>query len=130
MSYTKVKEFNGDEAEFPTWKVKFEAMATMKGFGEALDPNFKTEMPARFDEALNLSNNDEKKKKEALVKNNVAMSYFTMGLTGDDVLCMIEEVKTPEFPGGIACDLWTNLMEEYRPDDTIGAAQQLNDLWH
>ena len=112
VSYTKVKEFNGDEAEFPTWKVKFEAMATMKGFGEALDPNFKTEMPARFDEALNVSNNDEKKKKEALVKNNVAMSYFTMGMTGDKMLCMIEEVKTPEFPGGIACDLWANLMEE------------------
>ena len=105
VSYTKVKEFNGDEAEIPAWKVKFDAIVTMKGFGEALDPNFKTEMPARFDEALNVSNNDEKKKKEALVKNNLAMSYFPMWLTGNGMLCMIEEVKTAEFPGGIACDL-------------------------
>ena len=75
-----------------------------------------------------MNNSVQKKKKEALVMNNLAMSYFLMSFAGYEMLCMLEEVKTPEFPGGIACNLWANLLDKYCPDDTIGVAQQLTDL--
>ena len=128
VSFTKVSEFDGEDDKFPMWKMKFEAIATMKGFREALQPNFKNEMPDKFDEVLRDNDPDEKKKKDALKQNNLAMSYFTMAFMGDELLCMLEEVKTPEFPGGIAWQLWSDLMDEYHPNDTIGALHQLNEL--
>ena len=51
-----------------------------------------------------------------------------MAFTGDKLLYILEEVKTPIFPGGIAWQLWSDLMDEYRPNDMIGAAHKLNEL--
>ena len=38
LSFTKVTNFDGEEENFPLWKMKFEAIATLKGFYEALQP--------------------------------------------------------------------------------------------
>ena len=51
-----------------------------------------------------------------------------MAFWRNKIPCLIEEVKTPEFPGGIACEFWKNLLDKFRPDDMIGAAQQLHEL--
>ncbi len=76
-------------------------------------------MPDKFDDMLRDTEPDEKKKKNTLKKNNIAISHFTMTFMGDGLLCMLEEMKTPEFPGGIAWQLWSDIMDEYRPNNTI-----------
>ena len=128
VSFTKVTEFDREEENFPLWKMKFEAIATLNEFCEALQPIFRNEMPDKCDEVLQDTDDGEKKKKDAPKKNNLAMSYFTMAFTGDELLCMLEEVKTPRFPGGIAWQLLLDLMDKYQPNDTIGAVHQLNEL--
>ncbi len=121
-------KFDGEEGNFLLWKMKFEAIATLKEFCEALQPIFRNERPDKCDEILQDTDDSEKNKKDALKKNNLAMSYFTMAFTGDKLLCMLEEVKTPKFPGGIAWQLSLDLMIKYQPNDTIGAVHQLNEL--
>ena len=123
---SKLAEFRGDEKEFPTFVSRFQALATLKEFREALASIFGDQLPDLEDETL--SGSTEDKKKKALEKNNLAMSYLAMVLAGDEMLCMIEEAKTPEFPGGLAFELWKALLDEFRPDDTIGTAQQLSEL--
>ena len=54
----------------------------MKKFSEALDESFKNKLPVQQDAVLNKNNSDEKKQMEALVMNNIAMSYITMALSG------------------------------------------------
>ena len=97
-------------------------------FCKALEPTFKTETPSHHDKALDETNSVQKQKKEVVKKNHLAMSYFSTLFIGDEMLCMLEEVKTPAFSDGIACNLWANLLDKYCPDDTIGVAQQLTDL--
>ena len=41
---------------------------------------------------------------------------------------MAKELKTEEFPGGIAYKLILLLLDKYCPNDIIGAAEQLNEL--
>ena len=51
-----------------------------------------------------------------------------MAFSKAELLDMIEDSKTDEFPGGIACELWKSLNDEYRPSTTVGAAKQLSEL--
>ena len=125
VSFTKIKEFKGNEEEFLLWTNQFRALATLKIFEKALHPDFKDdEMLVQHDKTLNKNNAGDKKKKiEALATNNLGISYLSMAFTGDEMLCMIEEVKTPTFPGDVVCDLWKNLMDTFWPDDRIRVAQ-------
>ena len=62
-------------------------------------------MPASYNTVLDVTDLNQTAQKDALKMNNVAMSYFTMAMSSDELLCMIEECKTVNFPGGIACEL-------------------------
>ena len=128
VSVHKVPEFSGEDAEFPVWWSQFQALGVLKGFSDALEPNFESTLPASYNAVLDVTDLNQKAQKDALKMNNVAMSYFTMALSSDELLCTIEECKTVNFPGGIACELVKSLLDEFKPNDTIGAAQQLKEL--
>ncbi len=102
----------------------------VKKFSKALDESFKNKLPAQHNTVLNKNNTDNKKQMEALVINNITMSYITMALSGNKALYMVEEVKTEEFSGGIVYKLIFLLLDEYWPEDIIGAAKNWMSLWN
>ncbi len=92
VRFTKVTEFDGEEENFPLWKMKFKAIAILKGFCEALQPIFRNEMPDQFDEVLQDTKPSEKKKKDVLKSNNLPMSYFMVAFACNQLLSMLEGV--------------------------------------
>ena len=128
VSVTKVPKFAGNGKKFRVFDSQFRAVCTLKNCSEALDESFKKELPAAFNTVLNVSDPAEKKQKEALVKNNLAMSYLAFALITDEGLDYLEEAKSANFPGGEAHLVWKSLKDEYVPDDQISMAQQLNEL--
>jgi hypothetical protein len=128
MNVYKVPNFGGKQEDFPVWMTKAQAVATLKGFAPALELGFESKLPDRADAVLNENDAGDKAKKLALEMNNLGMSHLTMALGSDEMLGMIEQSKTPEFPGGLACKVWEALLEEYQPDDTIASAEMLRAL--
>jgi len=126
VSVTKVPNFTG--RKFRVFDSQFKAVCTLKKCDEALEETFKKELPARSDAVLDDTNATEKKQKEALMKNNLAMSYLAFALTTEEGLDFLEESKSAEFPGGEAHRVYTALKDEYVPNDQMSKAQQLNEL--
>ena len=127
-NFCKIPEFNGDAKKFPVWASKMQALLTVKGIAETSIMGFKLQMAANASVVLDPKNAAEMLQIQAKVKNDLAMSYFAMALASDELLCMIEEVKTTDWPGGLACELWKELQDEFKPNDTIAKAEQLKKL--
>ena len=53
----------------------------------------------------------------------MAVCYFRLSLYSPKLLKMIEASKSPEWPGGLACDIKKRLMKKYRPDDVTALAE-------
>ncbi len=66
VSFTKVTKFDGEEENFSLWNIKFEVIATLKGFHKSLQPNFKNEMSDKFDDVLRDNNANEKRRRTCL----------------------------------------------------------------
>ena len=66
------------EGKWQVFSVKFKAMAAIKGFAEALEPEFNSKFPASEDTSLDLVKEDEKAQSEAKEKNALAVHYLTM----------------------------------------------------
>ena len=64
-------------------------------------------------------NSTEKKQKEALMKNNLAMSYLAFALTTEEGLDFLEESKSAAFSGGEAHRVYKVLKDEYVPMQTV-----------
>ena len=129
MNVYKLPNFGGKEEDFPIWMTKAKAVTTLKGFAlRALESGIESKLPDRADAVLDKKNSGDKAKKVALEMNNLGMSHLTMALGSNEMLGMIEQLKTPEFPGGLACKVWEALLEEYQPDDTIASAEMLRVL--
>ena len=100
VSVTKVPNFTG--RKFCVFDSQFKAVCKLKKCDEALEETFKKELPARSNAVLYDMNATQKKQKEALMKNNLAMSYLAFALTMEEGLDFLEELKLAEFPGGEA----------------------------
>ena len=51
-----------------------------------------------------------------------------MNLDSPKLLKMIEDPKSPEWPGGLACDIKKRLVKKYRPDDVMTLAEMTTKL--
>jgi hypothetical protein len=102
----------------------------VKGVRNALDPNFKSELPATEDEVFaDLANNEGAQKKAiAREKNMLAFSYLTLAMGSPGLLAKLEASKNDEWPSGLACDFWAKLEKKYKPSDTIAVAEQSSKL--
>ena len=63
-----------------------------------MEETFKKELPARSDAVLDDTNATQKKQKEALMKNNLAMSYLAFALPTEEEDDFLKESKLAEFP--------------------------------
>ena len=129
-SIAKIKVFDGKKENYAVWRSQFMALCSVKGVRNALDPNFKSELPATEDEVFaDLANNEGAQKKAiAREKNMLAFSYLTLAMGSPGLLAKLEASKNDEWPSGLACDFWAKLEKKYKPSDTIAVAEQSSKL--
>ena len=112
MSAMRVPRLKGKE-DFAMWWSQFQALASVKGFREALFENFKNKLPASDKVDLDPSNNGDKLLMKAKVTNNLAMSFLTLAMDSPQLLSKIEASKSQDWPGGLAYVLVAKLMRKY-----------------
>ena len=116
------------EGKWQVFSVKFKAMAAIKGFAEALEPGFKSKLPASEDTSLDLAKEDEKAQSKAKEKNALAVHYLTMSFENEEQLGYIEDARSDEWPSALACEIWASLVDENKPSDTIAVAEMLKKM--
>ena len=55
--------------------------------------------------------------------NFVAVHYLTLSFEEEEHLDFIEDARTDDWPSGLACEIWKNLENEFRPSDVLAEAE-------
>ena len=100
----------------------------MKHCAKALEENSESVLPANDARILDMSTDEGKAFKKNKVQNTLVMSYFKLSLDSPKVLKMIGALKSPEWPGGLDCDIKKRLTQKYMPDDLTALAEMATKL--
>ena len=113
-----------------------DAYGVYKKFGEALKAKKYSKLPdeekkyeSNGKTEVNLKHSHQQK--EALIKNKMAVTAFTMAFRDNkDKYCMnmVLDSKTADWPSGKAWEIIQELQEEYSPTDLMGEAEQQREL--
>ena len=116
----KIPKFDG--TNYQLFKSKLTAILSLKGCGEALLPSFKTKLPAT--EAATCSATTDEGKGHTIAKQQNAMSvlYLTLAMEDEYLMAVIDESRTTDWPGALACEVMASLDEEYKSNDIMARA--------
>ena len=130
-SSIKVPVFNGDEKNFQSWWIKFQAYSRVKGFHMLLSDAGITITEADI-EGLELKPSsgtgaitaNEKKQLKLAKKNLNAMAHLTMAFGMEALLNKISSASTADWPGGLAFKLVDLLKEKCAPKDRMAVVER------
>ena len=111
--------FDGEEASYQVWWMRFMAYVTYYKFAHALTEGGKKDLPGSKDEELNEAKTDGKQKAAAKVWNAMAMACFMMAFTKDGVMQIVYKARVSTWPNGLAHLVVLALQKKYQPQDTI-----------
>jgi hypothetical protein len=121
MSETSLKlpTFDGKDANFSMFWMRFKAYAGVKGFLQALQQDPDEDMP--LDEAVVLDPNDAQEALQIAAKkrNALAVASFTMAFTTQTLMMYVQRATTEYWPGGLSHLIVRALFARYRPRDNI-----------
>ena len=125
----KVPTFYGDEKNYQSWRVRFEAFARVKGFvGVLVDSGITIkedevetlELKPKFGSGLSGTRNADEEKQYRLGKRNLLeMAHLTISFTSEGLLNKIASATTDECPGGLTYKLMDALKTRYAPKDRM-----------
>ena len=111
-----------DKTKFGLYQSKFKSVAAIKGFAKALEPGFELKLPAKESDVLT-SSADDKEKQKFKTMNLVAVHFLTLPFEEEEHLDFIEDARTDDWPSGLACKIWKNLENKFRPSDVLAEAE-------
>ncbi len=103
------------------WKIKFLAHATMLGLEECFTSEFKDELPEKEKDAFNLDTSEGRAHAAAVKKIKKAMMQFALSFQKVAQLNKLNRVTrvNKNWPSRKAHEVMTQLVKEYKPDDTV-----------
>ena len=81
------------QGKFTVFQSEFKAVASIKGFTEALELRFESQLPDKENDTLSDSNED-KEKAENKIKNALAVYFLTLIFKNEEQLGYIEDART------------------------------------
>ena len=119
----RIPAFDGEAENFTAWWIRFQAYAGTLGFENAIQVTVDANFPAKSDDAFDETTAEGTKKSKAKKQNAYAFHTFALAFTTEDLLSKLESAKTTDWPGGLAHLVTAELMEEFRPKDTISRVE-------
>ena len=134
----RVPVFNGDEKNFQSWWIKFQAYARVKGFhqvltdaGIAIDESDIEDLESKEkhgSSGTNVRTRDEEKQLKLAKKKLLAMAHLTMAFGSEALLNKIASASTREWPGGLAFRLVALIKEKCAPKDQMAGVERTRNL--
>jgi hypothetical protein len=111
--------FSGKNDDFQVWWTKFRAFATAKGVIDVL-LGTENDMPVSERAILDDAKPAEKLMIKARERNSLAMAYLLSAFTQEaDISLAYEAMEDPDWPGGLAFEVVTKLLQVYQPKDKV-----------
>ena len=66
----------------------------------------------------------DKKKLAAVSRNNAAMASLTLAFTTDELISIIMNAQSSEWPDGLACEVVKELLEKYKPEGIMSLVDE------
>jgi hypothetical protein len=111
--------FGGAHADFQVWWTRFMAFAAVHKFTQALKVGGETNLPAKEDDAIDVSTDVGKLQSAAVRRNAVAMANLTMAFTSEATINLVHKAMTAEWPTGLAHLAVAAMFKKHRPQDAI-----------
>ena len=98
----RVPVFDGDEASFQTWWMRFRAHTKISGFSKAVGIDPETDVPSSQSDVDGLAGDtaENKKKLVAVGRNDAAMASLTLAFTTDELTSVVMNAQSDEWPDG------------------------------
>ena len=87
--------------KFTVFQSKFKAVASIKGFAEALEPGIESRLPNKENDTLSDSAEDKERAKNK-IKNALVVHFLTVSFKNEEQLGYIEDARTSDWPSAIA----------------------------
>ena len=122
--------------EYVKWIPQMDAYFVYKEFSKAMKASKYAKLPDHekafeLDEETEIDLKHTDDQKEALIKNRMAVTAFTMAFrefSDAYTMNMVIASKTKNWPSGQAWKIVEELLEEYVPTDLMGDAEQQKEL--
>jgi hypothetical protein len=111
--------FGGAHADFQVWWTRFMPFAAVCKFTQALKVGGETNLPAKEDDAMDISTDVGKLQSAAVRRNAIAMANLTMAFTSEATINLVCKAMTAEWPTGLAHLVVAAMFKKCRPQDTI-----------
>lgn len=107
--------FDGRSEKYDEFRMQFRAYAYVRKFDKALTQD--ADLPATESAAAT----DEQK--AAVLRNGMAVSFYTLAFREDSLKFLIIESITTDWPNGLAHVITTKLHKKYHPSDMFGEVE-------
>jgi len=116
----RLPTFDGSHNNFQLWWTRFVMYAMVYKFVEVISKDApEADMPLSEMEALDETENDDKKKIAVEKRNAVAMANLSMAFTSEGTMGLVYKAMTTEWPNGLAHLVIKGLFKKYQPQDTM-----------
>ena len=114
---SKLPIFNGKEASYPMWEVKFNAYATINKFIQAVSEKPELDLPKDHTVVIDTSTDVGKRQAAAKKRNQEGYTALALAFNNDSILGLLLEAQTDEWPDGLACLVIKGLHDTYKLKD-------------
>jgi hypothetical protein len=124
-THLKPPTYDGKKEKFPMWITRLEAVASIKGFEDALSESTMGELPVTKAgaDALDAKVTTDAPALKAVKMNKLAWAYLTMALQTEGLIALINSTKDTAWPTGVAWKAIKKLKEKYQPKDFVSKVE-------
>jgi hypothetical protein len=120
----RVPTFDDKLESYEEFEIQWNAFVQVEGFSDALMAKGHPDMPPDHTTAIPDDGQGQGKKQARAKKENAkAVAYYTLAFKSARLRAIINKANTNEWPGGEAWMINPALVNTYRPDDIIAAAE-------
>jgi hypothetical protein len=119
---SEIPIFDGTYENFQVWWTRFRAHSAVFKFEAALKIGGETSMPVTEARKSN-TRNAGRIQAAAMKRNTTAMLHLTLAFETAGTLNIVEDVKTSDWPGGLAHLVVAVLFKKYHPQDTMARVE-------
>jgi hypothetical protein len=119
----RLPSFDGNEAHFQIWWLRFKAYAAVMGFLQSIGETADTDLPATEATVLADPTGADLSAVVAIKNNKIAMANFTMAFSTEGLMQMICSSFSTAWPGGRGSDVVKLLHHKFKPTDTMSKVE-------
>jgi hypothetical protein len=116
-------KFTGSHKSYQIWWTRMMAYASVYRFTQAMITTPEADMPASDADVIDTTTDKGKRQRACKARNAVAVANLTMAFETDQLMSLVYQAQTTDWPGGLAHMIVLGLKERYQPVDMVSMVE-------